>query len=151
MLQRAAAGLLVAVTEQEIPEAGPPDVAVSLDWHPDGEALRGEVVARNVGNRRVRLTGKPRLIPLDDAGQPLDADAIITLEMLMPGYVELDPGESAAAPVGWAGWDGPPAGPQVRVEWPGGSVDVTTEGPRQPAGRGPATNLISSWFSRTDS
>ncbi|HST49544.1 DUF4232 domain-containing protein [Jatrophihabitans sp.] len=139
------------MTENEVPEAGPDDVAFSLTWQPDGEALRGELAARNVGNRRVRLTGKPRIVPLDTAGQPLAAEAIMTLELLVPGYVELEPGESATAPVGWAGWDGPAAGPRVRVGWPGGQVDVAADGPREPAGNGPATNLWSSWFVRADS
>jgi hypothetical protein len=143
--------MLLDVTENEVPEAGPDDVALSLTWLPDGEALRGELEARNIGNRRVRLTGKPRLTPLDVAGQPLDTEAIVTLEMVIPGYVELDPGESATARVGWAGWDGLAAGPRVRVEWPGGRADVATLGPREPAGSGPATNLWSSWFVRSES
>ncbi len=143
--------MLLGVTDNEVAEAGPDDVSFGLNWLPDGETLRGELTARNVGNRRVRLTGKPRILPLDASGQPLAADSIMTLEMVLPGYVELDPGESATAAVGWAGWAGPAAGAQVRVEWPGGQADVATGGPRQPTGSGPATNLWSSWFVRADS
>lgn len=134
------------MTNDAAPEAGPDDLALSLTWLPDGDALKGELEARNVGNRRVRLTGKPQLTPLGADGRPLETSTIITLELMLPGYVELAPGESATAAVGWAGWDGVPAGPQVRVEWPGGQVDVTTLGPREPAASGPATNLSSSWF-----
>lgn len=143
--------MLLEVTENEVPEASPGDIAFSLTWLPDGDALSGELEARNVGNRRVRLSGKPTLTPLDVDGQPLDTVSIATLELVLPGYVELDPGESATARVGWAGWDGLPAGPRVRIGWPGGHADVATQGPRQPAGSGPATNLWSSWFVRTDS
>jgi Protein of unknown function (DUF4232) len=139
------------VTENEVPEASPDDIVFSLTWLPDGDALKGELEARNVGNRRVRLTGKPHLAPLGVDGRPLDAAGIVTLELVLPGFVELAPGESATAAVGWAGWDGLAAGPQVRVEWPGGQVDVATLGPREPAGSGPATNLWSSWFVRAES
>ena len=135
----------------DVPEASAEEVACTLTWQADGEVLRGELVVRNIGQRRIRLSGKPRLIPLDTDGQPLGTDTIITLEMKMPNYAELDPGESASADVGWAGWDGPAAGGTVRVEWPGGQVDVPAVGPRQPAGRGPATNLWSSWFVRAGS
>src|SRR5690349_1477223 len=107
--------MLLVVTENEAPEAGPDDLAFSLTWLPDGDTLTGELQARNVGNRRVRLSGKPILTPLDVDGQPLDTDTIQTLELVMPGYAELGPGETATARVGWAGWDGPAAGPAVRV------------------------------------
>jgi len=84
----------------------------------------------------------------DAHGQPLETESIITLEAMIPGYVELEPGESATAPIGWAGWAGRDAGGAVRVGWPGGQAEVQAEGPRQPAGSGPATNLFSSWFVR---
>jgi len=143
--------MLQVVTEIEAPKAGPDDIALSLTWRPDGDGLQGELGARNVGQHRVRLYGKPRLVPLDIAGHPLAADTIVTAELRLPGYAELAPGESAVAAVGWAGWDGPAAGGTVRVEWPGGQADVPADGPRQPAGGGPATNLWSSWFVRLDS
>lgn len=139
------------MTDNEVSEAGPDDIAFSLTWLPDGDTLKGELEARNVGNRRVRLTGKPQLTPLGIDGRPLDTPTIITLELMLPGFVELDPGESAIAAIGWAGWDGLAAGPRVRVEWPGGQVDVATLGPREPAASGPATNLWSSWFVRAES
>jgi hypothetical protein len=137
------------MTEIEAPEARPDEVAFTLTWLPDGDGLRGDLGVRNVGTHRIRLTGKPRLTPLDADGHPLEADSVITLELRVPGYVELDPGDSATADVGWAGWDGLAAGGTVRVEWPGGQADVPAAGPRQPAGSGPATNLWSSWFVRT--
>lgn len=143
--------MLEVVTEPDAPEAQPDEIAFTLTWAPDGDALTGELKARNVGDRRVRLSGKPALTPLDVDGQPLETESIITLEMKLPGYVDLDPGESATARVGWAGWDGADAGGVVRVEWPGGQADVPAEGPRQPAASGPATNLFSSWFTRADS
>ena len=89
--------MLVVVTDNEVPEAGPDDIAFRLTWLPDGDTLKGELEARNVGERRVRLTGKPQLTPLDIDGRPLDTAAIITLELMLPGFVELDPGESATA------------------------------------------------------
>ncbi len=142
---------VVTESEPEAAEASPDEVAFTLTWLPDGDALKGELEARNVGERRVRLSGKPGLTPLGVDGQPLDTVAIITLELAVPGYVELDPGESATARVGWAGWDGLTAGGAVRVDWPGGQADVATLGPRQPAGNGPPTNLWSSWFVRAGS
>lgn len=146
-----ATAMLQVMAEIEAPEARPEDVAVALTWQPDGDALRGELVVRNVGTHRIRLYGKPGLTPLDIDGQPLDADTIVTAELRMPDHVELGPGESAVSNIGWAGWDGPAAGGTVRVTWPGGQVDVPSVGPRQPAGSGPGTNLWSSWFVRLDS
>lgn len=143
--------MLEAVTEPDAPEARPDEIAFTLTWLPDGDALKGELEARNVGNRRVRLSGKPALTPLDADGQPLETESIITLELVIPGYVELDPGETATARIGWAGWDGRDAGGAVRVEWPGGQAEVQALGARQPAGSGPATNLFSSWFVRAGS
>jgi hypothetical protein len=142
--------MLELMTDIDAAEASPEDVTFALTWSAEDGALKGVLEARNVGQHRVRLSGKPRLSPLDADGQPLDAVAIATLEMRMPSYVELDPGESARSNIGWAGWDGPPAGGVIRVEWPGGQADVAVSGPRQPSGTGPATNLWSSWFDRVD-
>ena len=136
------------MTDTDAVEASPDDVLFALTWQAEDGALSGVLEARNVSQRRVRLSGKPGLTPLDADGQPLDAMAIVTLEMRMPGYVELDPGESARSKVGWAGWDGPPDGGIVRVELPGGQADVPASGPRQPSATGGATNLWSSWFDR---
>lgn len=136
------------MTDIDTAEARPEDVTFALSWQAEDGALTGVLEARNISDHRVRLSGKPSLRPLDADGQPLDAMAIATLEMRMPGYAELAPGESAQSRVGWAGWDGPPAGGIVRVEWPGGQADVPVTGPRQPSATGPATNLWSSWFDR---
>lgn len=140
--------MLQGVTEIDAPEARPDDVAFSLTWTAEDGALKGVLKARNVSEHRVRLSGKPQLTPLDTDGNPLETVSIMTLELKLPGYVELDPGESAASEVGWGGWDGPAAGGIVRVEWPGGQADVQAAGPRQPSATGSATNLWSSWFER---
>jgi hypothetical protein len=141
--------MLALMTDTDAAEANPDDVSFTLTWLAEDGALSGVLEARNVSQRRVRLTGKPGLSPLDADGQPLDAVTIVTLEMRMPGYVELDPGESARSKIGWGGWDGPPASRIVRVEWPGGQADVPASGPSQPLATGPGTNLWSSWFDRT--
>jgi len=140
--------MLDLMTDTDAAEASPEDVTFTLTWQAKDGALTGVLEARNVSERPVRLSGKPGLTPLDADGQPLDAVSIITLEMRLPGFVELAPGESARSAIGWAGWDGPAAGGVVRVEWPGGQADVPAAGPRQPAATGPATNLWSSWFDR---
>jgi hypothetical protein len=142
--------MLELMTDIDAAEAGPEDVTFTLTWLAEDGPLTGVLEARNISEHRVRLSGKPGLTPLDADGQPLDAMTIVTLEMRMPGYVELDPGEAARSNIGWAGWDGPAAGGIVRVEWPGGQADVPVSGPRQPSGTGPATNLWSSWFDRVD-
>ncbi|HEY0168999.1 MAG TPA: DUF4232 domain-containing protein [Jatrophihabitans sp.] len=134
------------MTDTDAPEAGPDDVAFSLSWLAEDGALRGSLEARNVSEHRVRLSGKPQLTPLDAEGNPLETVSIMTLELRLPGYVELGPGESATSQVGWAAWDGPAAGGTVRVQWPGGQADVPAAGPPQPSATGPATNLWSSWF-----
>jgi hypothetical protein len=140
--------MLQVVADIDVPEARSDDVEFSLTWLAEDGALKGALTASNVSERRVRLSGKPQLIPLDADGRPLEAVTIMTMELLLPGYVELGPGESAVSDVGWAGWDGPPAGGVVRVEWPGGHAEVQARGPHQPSATGPATNLWSSWFIR---
>jgi hypothetical protein len=131
-------------------EARPADVSFTLDWLAEDGALKGALQARNVSRRRVRLTGKPQLSVIGNDGNPLEALTVMTLELRMPGYVELDPGETAVSRIGWAGWDGPAASARVLVSWPGGQTEVLASGPFQPAGTGPATNLWSSWFSATE-
>jgi Protein of unknown function (DUF4232) len=142
--------MLALMTDTDAAEASPDDLTFALSWLARDGGLTGVLEARNVSRHRVRLSGKPGLTPLDSDGQPLDAMAITTLELRLPGFVELDPGEAARSEVGWAGWDGPAAGGTVRVEWPGGQADVPVSGPRQPSATGPATNLWSSWFDRVD-
>jgi Protein of unknown function (DUF4232) len=140
--------MLLGMADVDDLEARPGDVSFTLDWLAEDGALKGTLEARNVSRRRVRLTGKPQLSVLDDDGNPLDAPTVTTLELLMPGYVELDPGEAAVSRIGWAGWDGPAASGRVLISWPGGQAEVLASGPFQPAATGPATNLWSSWFTR---
>jgi hypothetical protein len=136
---------------EAVGEAQSRDVQVTLSWHADADGgLTGELRIRNVADRTVRLAGKPRLRPLGLHDEPLAAETVVTLELLLPGYVDIDPGEEAVTPVGWAGWDGEPASGEVRVEWPGGHATVTAQGPSQPSASGPATNLWSTWFRRTN-
>jgi hypothetical protein len=110
------------------------------------DTWRGTLKAVNSCDHPVRLTGKPGVKPLGIDGSPLDADCSVTLEMKHPGYVVLHPGDRAAAPVGWAGWDGPAASGAVLVSWDGARAEVQADGPAQPLSKGPATNLWSSWF-----
>jgi hypothetical protein len=136
------------VHKPDAAEARAGEVAFTLTWRQEGGSLAGELVAENVCGRQLRLSGKPDLTPLDADGTPLPAQTVVTLEFMPPGYVTLDAGERAIAPVSWGGWDGPAASGRFIVTWPGGSTEVTAIGPRQPAATGPATNLSSSWFRR---
>ncbi len=70
----------------------------------------------------------------------------MTAELRIPPYVDLAPGQRAAAPVSWAGWDGPPASGRVRVQFDGVTVDLAAEGPAQPTSSAETRNLSSSWF-----
>jgi hypothetical protein len=133
------------------PEARPEDLAIALAWqHTDDGALSGRLTVRNVSDHPVRVSHKPGLQPLAADGHRLDATCIVTAELRDPNHVVLEPGQQAQAPVGWAGWDGPPAGGDVHVTLAGGATTVTVDGPAQPASRGPATNLWSSWFQAVD-
>lgn len=120
---------------------------MTLRWERSGDALAGEVVAENITGRACRMEGKPALTPLGLDGQPLPTQHIISLELRVPSYVVLQPGQRAAARVRWGGWCGEPCSGRVRVRWEGGSAVVDVQGPRQPAcpeeGGG---NLTSSWF-----
>jgi hypothetical protein len=142
--------MLMAMSELA-PEAKPADLTFTLKWHLDArDGLSGELQATNVSNHRVRVSGKPDLIPLDIHGAALKVQMIVSMELRWPGYVELEPGERATSPVSWAGWDGPPCSGTVIIEWPGGRAPVTAIGPGQPKSRGPVTNLSSSWFSNRE-
>jgi Protein of unknown function (DUF4232) len=132
----------------EVPEARPDDVELSLSWRSESGGLAGHVEARNVCEHRVRLSSKPAVTPVGLDGEPLDAGTVVTAELRVPGYVELAPGERARAPVGWGGWDGPPASGTVIIALAGGKAEVVVDGPPQPESRGPATNLSTSWFER---
>jgi len=137
--------------DNEVPEARSDEVEFVLSWRADSRGrLTGHLEARNVCRHRVRLSGKPGLEPLGINDKPLGAACLVTLEMRVPGFVELAPGERARAPVGWAGWDGPPAGGTVIINWSGGAAKVPSDGPRQPESRGPVTNLSTSWFERAE-
>lgn len=131
---------------EQPPACGPEDVSVTVRWERDGGGLRGQVIAENTGGRTCRLPGKPAIRPLGLDGTPLPAETVITLELRQPGYVDLEPGQRAAAEVGWSGWDGAAAAPRAQVSWRGGTVVAPVEGPAQPASAEPPCNLSSSWF-----
>jgi Domain of unknown function (DUF4232) len=134
----------------DTPEARPGDVAFRLSWRAESGHLRGELEASNVCDHAVRLSGKPGMTPIGVDGKPLAARTIVTLEFVPPGFVELAPGERARTRVGWSGWDGPPASSTVVVTWSGGQTEVRADGPVQPIAKGPATNLLTSWFERIE-
>lgn len=134
--------------DDQAPEAQPDDVELSLSWRAESGRLTGYLEARNVSGHPVRLSHKPGLTPVGTDGKPLDAHTMVTAELRMPYYVELAPGARARAPVGWGGWDGPPASGAVIITLAGGTAEVHVDGPPQPESRGPATNLSSSWFER---
>jgi len=134
------------MNEIEIPEAQVGEVELKLTWGSVNGNLEGTLEAVNVSAHPVRLTGKPGLKPLGADGEPLDTTGVVSLELKLPGYVVLQPGDKAAAPVGWAGWDGPAASGVVLVSWDGARTEVQASGPAQPPSQGPATNLWSSWF-----
>lgn len=131
---------------EQPPVCGPDDVSVTVRWERDGGGLRGQVIAENTGGRTCRLPGKPGVRPLGLDGRPLPVETIITLEMRHPGYVVLEPGQRAAADVGWGGWDGAGASPRAEVTWQGGAAAAAVQGPVQPASTAPPCNISSSWF-----
>jgi hypothetical protein len=131
-----------------LPLCGSEDLAVTVRWERHGTGLRGQVIAQNAGSRACRLAGKPGVAPLGLDGMPLPAETIITLEMIHPGYVILQPGQRAAAPVGWSNWCGQQASARARVSWQGGEAVADVHGPVQPGCcQGRPGNLSSSWFS----
>jgi Protein of unknown function (DUF4232) len=130
----------------ELPACGPDDLSVTVRWERDGTGLRGQVVAENTGGRACRLPGKPGVRPLGLDGQPLPVQTVVTLEWVSPGYVVLEPGQRAAAPAAWDGWDGAAASARAEVTWDGGAATAVIEGPVQPAGTDSPGNITSSWF-----
>jgi len=132
--------------EAEMPACGPDNLSVTVRWERDGSGLRGQVIAENTGGRACRLPGKPGVTPLGLDGRPLPVETVITLEWVSPGYVALEPGQRAAAPVAWGGWDGLAASAQAQVTWEGGVVTAAVEGPAQPAATDAPGNISSSWF-----
>jgi hypothetical protein len=120
---------------------------VGLSWAADDNGgLTGWLEVRNTSDDVVRLPGKPGLRPLGVDGAPLAADCIVTLEMRVPGYVDVASGGRARAPVGWGGWHGPAASGRVEVTFADQTFVVEVDGPAQPTGHGPGTNLWSNWF-----
>lgn len=138
----------MARADAAVPLCGPDDLAVVVSWQRHGTGLRGQVIAENVGRRACRLKSKPAVTPLHRDGSPLPVTMTITLEFLEPGYVILQPGERAAAPLSWASCCGHQASDRARVDWPGGSTVATVHGPAQPACLPwRSSDLTSSWFS----
>ena len=137
--------------EARVPPCGSGDLAVSVRWsRATSGGLRGEVVAENVSGRVCRLGSKPGLQPLGSDGQPLGVDQWVTLEMRVPPFVILEPGQSASAPITWSGWSGRSASGRIVVSWQGGSATVDAAGPIEPGPpkRGVVGSLSSSWFTR---
>jgi len=132
--------------EQEMPACGAEDLSVTVRWEHDGGGLRGQVIAENTGERACRLPGKPGVRPLGLDGKPLPVDTVITLEWVSPGYVALEPGQQAVAPVAWDGWDGLAASSLAQVTWEGGAALAAVEGPAQPSATDAPGNISSSWF-----
>jgi hypothetical protein len=133
--------------DDTVPPCGSDDLAVVVRWERDGTGLRGQVIAENVGNRACQLANKPTVAPLHSDGTPLPVKTIVTLEWRNPGYVNLQPGQRAAATVFWGSWCGQQASDQALVTWPGGSTTARVNGPTQPeCGPNRAGNLTSSWF-----
>jgi hypothetical protein len=133
-----------------LPLCEPEDLAVTVRWQQDGTGLRGQVLARNVGSRACRLAGKPTVKPLGLDGAALPTETVITLELRIPGYVVLQPGKSAAAPVIWRNWSGQAASDRARVSWQSGTAIADVEGPAQPQDSQGQGNLSSGWFSLID-
>ena len=134
--------------DDAVPLCGSDDLSVVVSWEHDGRgALAGKVIAENVSGRACRLANKPHVTPLRPDGTPLPVETIVTLEMKMPPYVVLEPGQRAASRVDWGPWCGEQASDRARVDWLGGSTVATVHGPTQPE-RSPAKSnyLISSWF-----
>jgi len=131
----------------EVPLCAATDLAVAVHWERDGPGLRGQVVAENVAAGPCRLAGKPGITPLAADGTPLPAQTVITLEWRSPGYVLLEPGQRAAARVGWPSWCGRHAAGQAEVDWGSGQAVAEVHGPAQPdCSPGEPGNLVSSWF-----
>jgi hypothetical protein len=122
-------------------------VVVTVVWQRDGSGLRGEVVVENVGGRACRLAGKPSVTPLDEDGQRLGVDTMMTLEARLPDHVDIQPGQRAAAPVSWRNWCGATPSRQALVAWRGGSAVAGVDGPVRPeCDELRPGNLTSSWF-----
>ncbi len=140
-----------AIDAAEVSECGPEDVEFTIVWQATGDGgLAGRIEAVGVG-AACRLSGKPTVVPLDADGRPLDVHTVTTREWREPGFAELAAGERAVATLRWAGWDGPDPTGRALVRWgPGAAQEATASvtGPARPAATGPATNIVSGWFTR---
>jgi hypothetical protein len=143
-----ACALLAPPTKAAMPQSGqaPCSSAILDEDIPDA----GQVLERKHfgGQRQVRPRGDTAFL-----GRFADGWKVVSAACTSRGELRYDcrvfvlaPGERARAPVGWGGWDGPPASGKVLVTWAGGQTQVTADGPVQPEADGPATNLWSSWF-----
>lgn len=123
---------------------------VEVVWQDDDGSLAGWVEVTNDGPEVLRVGGKPSVTPLAVGGSRLDLPHAVTLEMLVPGYVDVPPGGRARAPISWGAWDGPEPSGDVVVSWGPyeGPVEVTVPaiGPRQPGRTSGGVNTSSSWF-----
>lgn len=123
------------------------DVVVRVVWQRDGKGLRGEVVVHNVGGDACRLGGKPVVRPLAADGTVIAVETVVTLELRGRGYVVVEPGQRATAPIFWRNWCGRKPSRRAMVEWRDGSAVAAVEGPLSPdCDRTRPTNLMSSWF-----
>lgn len=138
------------IAPREAPEealCGPQDVAFEVRWAQDGTGLRGQLVARNVGDRACRLASKPTVTPLAQDGTPLPVPTTITLEFMAPGYALLQPGDVATARISWNSWCGQPVSDRALVDWNSGSAVVPVLGPVQPGcDRSLRPQMTSYWF-----
>ena len=133
--------------DDDVPPCGSDDLAVVVRWERDDNGLRGQLTAENISARACKLGYKPTVTPLRPDGTPLPAQTLVTLEMRIPGYVILQPGQRAASRVSWSSWCGDPASDRAQVEWHGGSAAAEVQGPAQPAcDPDKPDNLTSFWF-----
>ena len=121
-----------------------------LTWTSSGpDALRGSLIAENIGHRAFRFTGKPTLIMVDVNGTAMPAHHAATLEGQIPPYVALQPRQTATASVSLSWAAETVTGEVVIVEWPGGQSKVETSGVRVYASRRHSDSAMmtsSSWF-----
>lgn len=135
------------MTDAELPECGADDVDVRVRWERDDDGgLVGEVVVANVGGRACRLGGKPALAPLKPDGERLEVANAVALDLRIPGYVVLRPGQRAAASAGWLSWCGEAPADRMMVSWAGGSVVAEVDGPVRPECRTDQPANLSSWW-----
>jgi hypothetical protein len=139
------------LNDDSVPLCGPDDLAVTVRWERDGTGLRGQIIAENIGPRACELAFKPTVTPLRPDDTPLPTRTSVTLEMQIPGYVILQPGDRAASRISWSSWCGEQASDRAHVEWHGGAATAEVEGPVQPdCDPDNPDNLSSYWWSHQD-